>query len=269
MSGMASSPQGQHMSSSRDYTPQIKLEQPPSQHQQPPGASSVPNVLQPGGLSARPQATSVNTAPMALPTIHGSMSSTTQHQSSPHDYLTSSKPSHAMPSHSHSYSRSSPTAGYDVPPSSYQAYTPTTPTGSSSQFVSPGDAPKYGAPGSQRNFSNAPLGLADIRSRADSSISDSAVGTAAHDLANAQPGPSNYLAPWAVYALDWCKWLPQGSGAGKLAVGSYLEDGHNFVRNLHARERTASCLLVLQRFLVAVSYLVDLPILIFTDTNPQ
>ncbi|KAM4055981.1 WD domain, G-beta repeat domain-containing protein [Hirsutella rhossiliensis] len=193
MSGMVSSPQGPHLSSSRDYAPQIKLEQPPpttqppSQHQQPPGAMSA------------------NTAPTALPTIHGSMSSTPQHQPSSHDYHTSSKPSLTMP-HSHSYSRSSPTAGYDVPPSSYHAYTPTTPTG-----------------------------LADIRPRADSSMSDSAAGTAAHDLANAQPGPSNYLAPWAVYALDWCKWPPQGTGAGKLAVGSYLEDGHNFIQILNSQ----------------------------------
>ncbi|EQK98052.1 WD domain containing protein [Ophiocordyceps sinensis CO18] len=243
MSGMAPSPQGQHLSSSRDCAPQVKFEQPtsvsahahsqpPSQHQQPPVVSSVPNVLQPGGISTRPQVMSANTAPTALPTVHGSMSSTLQHS---HDYHTSSKPSLAMPSHSHSYSRSSPTVGYDVLHSSYHAYTPTTPTGSSSQFISPADASNYGAPGSQRNFSNAPLGLADIRPRADSSMSDSVAGTAAYDLANAQPGPSNYLAPWAVYALGWCKWPPQGTGAGKLAVGSYLEDGHNFIQILNSQ----------------------------------
>lgn len=257
MSGMTASPHGQQMSSPRDYAPQIKLEQPlpptsahahahsqaPSLHQhqlQPqPATSSVPNVLQPGGMSSRPQAMSVNTAP-TLPTMHASMpppasssaSSQHHHQHQPpppsHDYQTPSKPSLTMP-HSHTYSRSSPAAGYDGPPTSYHAYTPTTPSGSSSQFMSPADIGKYNAPGSQRNFSTTPLGLADIRPRADSSMSDGAPGTIAHDLANAQPGPSNYLAPWAIYAFDWCKWPPQGNGAGKLAVGSYLEDGHNFV----------------------------------------
>jgi WD repeat-containing protein 68 len=41
---------------------------------------------------------------------------------------------------------------------------------------------------------------------------------------------SNYLAPWSIYAYDWCKWtVPGGNSAGKMAVGSYLEDNHNFV----------------------------------------
>jgi len=76
---------------------------------------------------------------------------------------------------------------------------------------------------------NAPLGLADIRPRADSSISDGAPGSLAYDLAHQNPGTSNYLAPWTAYAFDWCKWAPRGNDAGKLALASYLEDGHNFV----------------------------------------
>ena len=44
------------------------------------------------------------------------------------------------------------------------------------------------------------------------------------------PSNSNYLAPWGVYAYDWCKWpVHGGNSAGKMAVGSYLEDTHNFV----------------------------------------
>lgn len=47
------------------------------------------------------------------------------------------------------------------------------------------------------------------------------------------PTNSNYLAPWAVYAFDWCKWPVQqqksNDGGGKMAIGSYVEDGHNFV----------------------------------------
>ncbi|PHH80630.1 hypothetical protein CDD80_633 [Ophiocordyceps camponoti-rufipedis] len=244
MAGVVPNTQTQHLSSPRDYPPQIKLEHPPpsnasASHQQSPTVPSVPDILQPGGMTGRRSVMSANTAPAGLAPLHGPMLSTSQHQLPSHDYHTPSKPSLAMPSHAHSYSRSSPTIGYDAPPSasapSFLAYTPTTPTGSSSQFASPSDAAKYGVPGSQRNFSNTPLGLADIRPRADSTMSDGASGTAAYDIANAQPGPSNYLCPWAVYAFDWCKWPPQGSGAAKLAVGSYLEDGHNFIQILDSQ----------------------------------
>ncbi len=102
-----------------------------------------------------------------------------------------------------------------------------------SQYMTPQDS-KYGAPGSQRNIANTPLGLADIRPRADSSLSDGPPGSLGYEFAHAQPSTSNYLAPWALYAFDWCKWPPQGKGAGKVAVGSYLEDGHNFVRPIRA-----------------------------------
>ncbi|ODA79553.1 hypothetical protein RJ55_05147 [Drechmeria coniospora] len=217
-----------------DYTPQTKHE-----HHQHAQQGAIPNALQPGSLVSRPPVLSANTAP-TLPTIHTSMPPAAashqqaQQQKSPtsNEYgQTPTKSSLAMP-HTHSYSRSSPAAGYDAPPSSsYHTYTPTTSSGSSSQFMSPVDIAKYNVPGSQRNLSNTPLGLADIRPRADSRLSDGAPG-AAHDLANARPSPSNYLAPWAVYAFDWCKWRPQGNSAGKLAVGSYLEDGHNFIQIL-------------------------------------
>ncbi|KAL6888062.1 WD40-repeat-containing domain protein [Trichoderma evansii] len=224
--------------SSRDFAPQIKLEQSPVSI----AASSVPNVLQPGGMSSRP----VLTAP-TLPSMQhpgsgsgsgsgagpGSASASSQHQQGP-------PPGYQSPpklNMSHTYSRSSPAANYDTPASSssYHAYTPTTPSGSASQFISPQDAAKYNAPGSQRTFSNTPLGLADIRPRADSSMSDGAPGTLGYELANTQPGPSNYLAPWPIYAFDWCKWTPRGNGAGKVAVGSYLEDGHNFIQILDSQ----------------------------------
>ncbi|KAK6829848.1 hypothetical protein PG987_010432 [Apiospora arundinis] len=230
------------LSSSRDFTaapgPQLNLEQGPTaaaSHTQPttpayPSSnSSVPNVLQPGGLgAARPPAMSANTAP-TLPT----MSTGIPLQQSPTEYSSPSKPPSLSlsASTSHGYSRSSPAAPFES--SGYTPYTPTTPGGSAgpSQYMSPQD-PKYGAPGSQRNISNTPLGLADIRPRADSSLSDGTPGTLAYELANGQPSTSNYLAPWALYAFDWCKWAPQGKGAGKVAIGSYLEDGHNFIQIL-------------------------------------
>lgn len=172
--------------SPREFTtaagPHIKLEQPASQPVNPQYQNSgVPNVLQPGGLGpGRPPAMSANTAP-TLPTMSGAI------QHSPSEYTSPSKPPSL--SMAHSYSRSSPAAPYETSATSYSPYTPTTPGGSvagPSQYMSPQD-PKYNAPGSQRNISNTPLGLADIRPRADSSLSDGPPGTVGYDLANAHP----------------------------------------------------------------------------------
>jgi WD repeat-containing protein 68 len=216
--------------SPRDYStgaPHIKLEQVSPNLSQMSGyqgsGGAVPNVLQPGGLGARQPTVPSNTGP-TLPSIQQS-----EYQS--HQGQTPSK--HASLNLSHSYSRSSPSAPYESAGSGYLPYTPTTPGGSatSSQFMSPTE-PKYTPAGSQRNFSSTPLGLADIRPRADSSLSDGLPGTPGYELASTQPRTSNYMAPWALYAFDWCKWAPQGNSAGKLAIGSYLEDGHNFVSPL-------------------------------------
>ncbi|KAJ3458745.1 hypothetical protein MRS44_012854 [Fusarium solani] len=242
-----------------EFAPQIKLQESsanPQYQSAPVSASSVPNVLQPaGGLSARGAPASPNLAspmqqaspassishqppPQHQQHSHHSQQSLhhqSQHGQQPHDYASASAATPSKPplSMSHSYSRSSPAAAYDGS-SNYHAYTPTTPGGaSSSHLMSPLDPSKYNAPGSQRTISNTPLGLADIRPRADSSMSDGApANIGGYDPAGAQPGTSNYLAPWAIYAFDWCKWPPQGNGAGKLAVGSYLEDGHNFIQIL-------------------------------------
>lgn len=211
--------------SPRDYStpsagPHIKLDQVPSNPASYQGTPAVPSILQPGGPLARPSAVGANTAP-TLPTMQ------TPIQQQP-DYQTPAKPSLNL---SHGYSRSSPAAAYDAPNPAFSPYTPTTPSGagaSSSQFMSPGDR-GYNAPGSQRNISHTPLGLADIRPRADSSLSDGMPSGLDFGSQNPPPGTSNYMAPWATYAFDWCKWTPQGNSAGKVAIGSYLEDGHNFV----------------------------------------
>lgn len=192
-------------------------------------ASSVPNVLHPGGMAgARPPAMQGTSQPS--PQSQQQQQPPPPQQQHQSDYSSSSSrpPSIAL---SHGYSRSSPAVGaFDGAASSYAPYTPATPGGSAStQYMSPVD--KYSAAGSQRNVSNAPLGLADIRPRTESGTSDGMPGTLGYDFAHAQPGTSNYLAPWALYAMDWCKWSPQGNSAGKLAVASYLEDGHNFVRS--------------------------------------
>jgi hypothetical protein len=50
------------------------------------------------------------------------------------------------------------------------------------------------------------------------------------EAAGAVQSPSSYLAPWPIYAFDWCNWATSpGTGSGKVAICSYLEDPHNFV----------------------------------------
>lgn len=203
--------------SPREYSsggpPRISLEQSTPETSQYQTGSGVPTTAQTGGNRSGSLATT--TAP-SIPT--------TSQSGSQDSYSTPSR-SNTL-SHSHNYSRSSPNTAYDG-----QNYVPfsNTPSGS--------EPPQYSSPSNlkytpqQRNVSNTPLGLADIRPRADSNLSESLPGANpySYDGANAVPTNSNYLAPWAIYAFDWCKWPAQHNDAGKVAVGSYLEDGHNFV----------------------------------------
>lgn len=176
--------------------------------------SSLPGVLQPG----RPSASSINASPAAVPALP-QISTQSQQYGTPTRSSASGQ--------SHSYSRSSP-AGLDQ-----QKYVP---------FVNTPENNKYASPPSQRYASSqttqgaggySPLGLADIRPFSDDPVSANPISSDAYPSI---PTNSNYLAPWGVYSFDWCKWpVPQkssGEGAGKMAVGSYVEDGHNFVRNL-------------------------------------
>lgn len=51
------------------------------------------------------------------------------------------------------------------------------------------------------------------------------------------PTNSNYLAPWPIFAVDWCKWPPKTNvSQGKIAIGSYLEDNHNYIQILDAQK---------------------------------
>jgi WD repeat-containing protein 68 len=201
----------------RDYAPagpRISLEQATPDTSQYQSTGQLPGSLQPG----RPAPMSTNTAP-TVPTVPQTMS---QEQ-----YTTPSRSSTL--GLSHNYTRSSPAAGFDG--QGYAPFTATTP-GNADQgnFTSP-TSQKYTPQNTQRTVSNTPLGLADIRPRADSGLSDGLPGANpySYDGANAMPTNSNYLAPWAIYAFDWCKWPAQSHDAGKVALGSYLEDGHNFV----------------------------------------
>ncbi|KAK6435476.1 hypothetical protein LTR95_008336 [Oleoguttula sp. CCFEE 5521] len=136
----------------------------------------------------------------------------------------------------HSHSRSS-TAGMDSMSSTSQKYipfnqTPTqTPISSNPKAY---NALSAGTPAGGAGPSHSPLNLTDIRSRTVMEANEPGTGTNMLFNYSDTPTNSNYLAPFATYAFDWCKWPVQGggSGAGKMAVGSYLEDPHNFIQIL-------------------------------------
>ncbi|KAI9051817.1 hypothetical protein LZ554_004080 [Drepanopeziza brunnea f. sp. 'monogermtubi'] len=218
------SPSANNMASQRsprDFTPagpRISLEHATPdgpQYQQNQNAGQLPGSLQPG----RPGPMSANNS-NAVPSTMSQEQYTTPTRSSGLGL-------------SHNYTRSSPAGGFDG-----QGYTPfasSTPS-SGDHFSSPTNQ-KYTPQNNQRTVSSTPLGLADIRPRADSGLSEGIPGANpySYDGANAVPTNSNYLAPWAIYAFDWCKWPAQNHDAGKVAVGSYLEDGHNFIQILDSQ----------------------------------
>lgn len=132
----------------------------------------------------------------------------------------------------HSYSRSSPMLGMD------QKYTPYSGADSAKYPSTPNKFPQTpsGAP------SHSPLALADIRPRAGSHMMEDSGSSAMYmnEAGNIIQTTSSHQAPWPIYAYDWCKWpVPGGAGTGKMAICSYLEDPHNFVR--HPRRFPKRC----------------------------
>ena len=212
--------------SSHEFTggdaPGISLHQATPQETQYPivsGGSSLPGSLQPG----RPGASASITAPSTIPTLP-------QLQNPSQQNTNLSRPSTASTAgHAHSYSRSSP-AGLDTP-----TYSPFMNAQENTKYVSP-PSHRYTSSQTLQGDSNySPLGLADIRPLAESGLDGpQSANPYSNDSFPAFPTKSNYLAPWAVYAFDWCKWPVQhpnsAESAGKMAIGSYVEDGHNFVR---------------------------------------
>jgi len=180
--------------------------------------SALPGALQPG----RPGASASITAPSTIPTLP-------QVQTPSHSNASSSQPSTA--NHAHSYSRSSPVGLEQLKYASF---------GSTPESAKYATTPNHRYTSSQTNQGGdsaySPLGLADIRPLGESGALEGpqSGNPYSNDGFPAFPTNSNYLAPWAVYSFDWCKWpVPHqkmGDSAGKMAIGSYVEDGHNFVR---------------------------------------
>jgi WD repeat-containing protein 68 len=97
----------------------------------------------------------------------------------------------------------------------------------------------YGPQTPQGPPSYSPLGLADIRTRTEQHFADPLFSptTATESDVQHYPTTCGYVAPWPIYALDWCKWPPRPNtaSAGKVAIGSYSEDGPNWLQVLDAQ----------------------------------
>ena len=188
-----------------------------SQYSNPSAGQSLPGVLQPG----RPGPSSSITAPTTIPTLPQLQNSAQQQQQQ-------SSPRPSTANHAHSHSRSSP-AGFDQP-----KYAPFVNTPESAKHASTPTHRYTSSQTGQGDATYSPLGLADIRPLGESGQDGSqSANPYSSEAFPAFPTNSNYLAPWAVYAFDWCKWPVQqhssSESAGKMAIGSYVEDGHNFV----------------------------------------
>ncbi|KAB8337067.1 hypothetical protein FH972_021371 [Carpinus fangiana] len=194
----------------------LHMPQNPQQGQsfpQAPQAGGLPGLLQPGGQHR-----------LDTSSGYSSSSSTTpanMQPYSPYDQSASSRPT------THSYSRSSPSVAADQKyiPFSHTPDTPKYPTSGSSRY--PPQTPT-GAP------SHSPLALADIRPRPELHLGEISSPSSNLNLGgDITQTSSSYVAPWPIYAYDWCNWPLSGqSGAGKMAICSYLEDPHNFIQIL-------------------------------------
>ncbi|KAJ4340383.1 hypothetical protein N0V95_007523 [Ascochyta clinopodiicola] len=218
-------PQQQQIYHAADHysgsAPNISLQQATPQGSHYGASATLPGSLQP---AQRPGPSSANTAP-TVPTQ--SIVSNANSYTLP---TRSNTISQSQNPPSHTYSRSSPAGmGPD------QKYIPFSNTPEQSKYTATTPSQKYYPSTPTANASHSPLGLADIRPRANSSMDPEGLGAGNTFVSeqNKTPSNSNYLAPWSIYAYDWCKWnVSGGSSAGKMAVGSYIEDNHNFIRIL-------------------------------------
>ncbi|KAF4288401.1 hypothetical protein V6Z88_003125 [Aspergillus fumigatus] len=188
------------------------------------GSGALPGALQPGNVN-RPPAVSMNTAPSALPTLT-QLSTQLQPQASqqPQQQQPPTTPRSGMVN-SHGHSRSSPS---NLEQPKYRSHGGT----ENSRY---GSSPGAGfQPHTPQGAKYSPLGLADIRPSGD--LLSDALHSPSMPPINGDtqvPTNSNYIASWPVYAMDWCKWPISGSPGsfgGKIALGSYLEDNHNYIQ---------------------------------------
>lgn len=112
---------------------------------------------------------------------------------------------------------------------------------SSSRYSPPIEGRKYTHPGALTpTYSAATGGTAGQHSSGHVASSHLGMGLSGMatgsnspgDAEEPQQGPAGkgrWMSSRCLYAVDWCKWQPT-SGYGRVAVASYAEDSHNYVR---------------------------------------
>lgn len=220
----------QYQASPMSYTPH---------HQQ----SSSFGVQQPGQMAGTPQGLPGALQPArgnVRPAVNTQYSASNVQQTPPPFQTNAQQYTSQTPRQTplHAHSRSSPGAMDRTPSSSAQKYIPFN-SQTPNQTPLSSNPKAFNALSSHSNVvapSHSPLNLTDIRSRTFSDANDPSTSTNVFSYSDT-PANSNYLAPFPTYAFDWCKWPVQGggSGAGKMAVGSFLEDPHNFIQILDTK----------------------------------
>ncbi|KAI5286227.1 hypothetical protein KEM54_006952 [Ascosphaera aggregata] len=210
-------------------------------------ASAIPGLLQPGrhtnDVVASSNATGVPAPTGGESQATSTTASSTMFQDTPHFRPASLCIGPAPMDSYHHYTPSDPvtaaaTAAAATPQQGYPGRLPAvTPQGAGIRSMANAVEQSAYAMGhaSQPSGSSShqsPLGLADIRQ--DVAMAEEPIRTEDAELPSTWN--SNYLSPWPLYALDWCKWQNTDGTYGKVAAASYLEDNHNYLSVFTARE---------------------------------
>lgn len=198
---------------------QLSSSGPSSQHQPQQQQYQAYSSQPPSNTGSRPQLHTTTTAPGSVPRISDPLQQQqpTMHRTSTNTSLShSSKYSPQLNTSSSSVSNrdnSAVSAGGD-PGRKYThpgALTPTYPSSS-----------QHSSSHSHSSAAHLGMGLSGLTSPATSTREreETAVGAV---------GNGKWMSPWSLYALDWCKWQPTNGGYGRVAIGSYAEDSHNYV----------------------------------------
>jgi len=210
-----------HHPSGPTQAPQLSSSGPSSQHQPQQQYQAYNSSQPPSNTSSRPQPHTAATAPGSVPRINDPLQ---QQQSTMHRTGTTNA------SLSHSSSK----------------YSPQLNTSSSSvsnrdnSAISAGGDPgrKYTHPGaltptypstSQHSSSHSHSGPAHLGMGLSGLTSPATSTREREETAVGAVGNGKWMSPWSLYALDWCKWQPTNGGYGRVAIGSYAEDSHNYV----------------------------------------
>lgn len=200
--------------SSQSHLPQQLQQQPQQQYQ------AYHSVQSSSNTGSRPQPQPSHTAPGSIPQI---INPSQQQQSSMHRTNTTSS----------SYSHSSKYSPQLNPSASVSHRDPAGSAGGDSgrKYTHPGALTPTYPQSAQHSSSHSHSGAAHLGMGLAGLSSPGASVREREDVIGGigAVGNGKWMSPWSLFALDWCKWQPTSGGYGRIAVGSYAEDSHNYV----------------------------------------